>query len=471
MSNHIKATALIFLITLAVYSYCLIPGAMWGDGADLALSCKFLIPAHSTGYPWYIMLGYLLGLLPFGDIAYRVGLLSAFFASIASALFFQLLCRETSWGITPWLGALLLAGNPIFWMQAIRQEVYTLNSLLLIILIYILRWGRYSPATWVLIGGFLYGLALSHHVSILLSFPFILYLYLRRRAMFFAYLLFFTAAVAGFCTHLFTIIRASSIECMSFRELDSLAAILRHISGIGFSGNVLGSTWDRGIMQGILDYLGIAVNNLTVFGVGCLLVGMIAMVKQRQWFYVILFVPYALAAMFYRVIDFYEFYTPSYIAGILIIAKGAEELAAKFSDHPSVKPAMIIGIILLMISLFSLMNYIDLWDAEKPVINYRWYDEPAISTRQALDELPPHSLLFVNWQYGMPVYYAMFVEHRGIIDCNNIVMLNDLHREKAIPIIEANYGEYKLYSMLEDLPVPDGFRIETNNPPYRIETR
>ena len=51
--------------------------------------------AHPPGFPLYTMLGKLFTLIPFGDVAYRVNLMSALFAALTLALVSRTVRRVT----------------------------------------------------------------------------------------------------------------------------------------------------------------------------------------------------------------------------------------------------------------------------------------------------------------------------------------------------------------------------------------
>src|SRR3989337_3601938 len=79
------------LVAFAVYLRTLAPTVMWYDMGEFATAAYVLGIAHNTGYPLYILLGKLFTLLPVGDIAYRVNLMSAVFASLTVAVIFLII--------------------------------------------------------------------------------------------------------------------------------------------------------------------------------------------------------------------------------------------------------------------------------------------------------------------------------------------------------------------------------------------
>jgi len=74
-------------LALFVYILTLTPSLSYlsPDGNELATIPYLLGLAHSPGYPVYTWLGKLFTLLPFGDMAHRVNLMSAVMGALSTA--------------------------------------------------------------------------------------------------------------------------------------------------------------------------------------------------------------------------------------------------------------------------------------------------------------------------------------------------------------------------------------------------
>src|SRR5581483_7271994 len=84
----------VLLAFLALYIRTAAPSVLSGDSAEFQLAAPLLGVPHPTTYPLYILLGKLATLLvPFGDLAWRVTLVSAISAALAVALFYLLAQR------------------------------------------------------------------------------------------------------------------------------------------------------------------------------------------------------------------------------------------------------------------------------------------------------------------------------------------------------------------------------------------
>jgi hypothetical protein len=127
------AAAVVGAIALVLYLATLPAGLTWAhhsaDGADLALAAYSLGIAHPPGYPAYVLLAHPWTLLPFGEVATRTNLFSAVCsAGVAAALAWALVRSGRHW-IAAIVGALSVAGAPLFWSQAIVTEVHALHGL------------------------------------------------------------------------------------------------------------------------------------------------------------------------------------------------------------------------------------------------------------------------------------------------------------------------------------------------------
>src|SRR5207245_1270640 len=112
----------------------------------------------------------LFSFLPFGDVAYRANLLSAVCAALAVAIVYLAALQLTQSEFASLVAALALAVSPVFWSQAVIAEVYALNALFVAALIYGAIVGRWSARRLPLLA-LLFGLALTHHRTVLLMAP------------------------------------------------------------------------------------------------------------------------------------------------------------------------------------------------------------------------------------------------------------------------------------------------------------
>src|SRR5688572_17523629 len=138
--------------------------ALEDDGLFI-LSGYFLGVEHPPGFPLHTLLAKLFTLLPFGSVAYRVHLLSAFFGALSCGLLWMCARELTGQRLPAYLAAFGLGFSPAFWSQSLIAEVYTLNAFffLLLALLGLRRDARLLP--WMAL---CFGLSLSNHWPLML---------------------------------------------------------------------------------------------------------------------------------------------------------------------------------------------------------------------------------------------------------------------------------------------------------------
>ena len=170
------------VLSLALYVRTLVPGLLPSDGGEFQTLAYVLGHAHTTGYEVYTLLAKLFTLLvPLGDIAYRVNLLSAVYAGLTIAFVYlasRVLSRNRVAGL---LAALALAISATFWSQSIIAEVYTAGTAFTsAILLLVLLWYETGKVGFLFVAGALGGLGIGVHGSNSLFAPAILVLLLTR---------------------------------------------------------------------------------------------------------------------------------------------------------------------------------------------------------------------------------------------------------------------------------------------------
>ncbi|MHB2025782.1 MAG: tetratricopeptide repeat protein [Elusimicrobiota bacterium] len=172
-----KKRIFIFFAFFALYVATAFPAlAPYRDAGEMAASAYTLGVSHPTGYPLYILLGRAINLIPLGNPAYRLMLLSALAAAAALAVIEAFL--ENSFGIIPALGAVALLGlNSDFWAVAQVQEMYSISVLFAAMLLAAaLKLRRvYAEKFWLSFALF-FGLFLANRLDLVLLAPGLLWL-------------------------------------------------------------------------------------------------------------------------------------------------------------------------------------------------------------------------------------------------------------------------------------------------------
>ena len=211
----------LFLTGFSTYLYTLYPSVSpFRDAGDLTASVFTLGIAHPPGYPVYVILGKIWTvLIPFGNIGYRLNLFSAFTSSLTVMMVYfvmlEVRCKTKDekpffnihlTSLVSLLPALFLAFSTAFWRQSILAEIYSMNALFAVLIIYLLL----LPTFHFLLPAFLFGLGLGNHHTLVLLLPGIFYLLIKRLGKTFLpsalYLL--SAFLLGFSVYIFLLVRA-----------------------------------------------------------------------------------------------------------------------------------------------------------------------------------------------------------------------------------------------------------------------
>src|SRR5262245_917735 len=147
------------LMAFGLYLFTLAPTVLEADAGEFQFVPWLPGIAHPTGYPLYLMLGWLWShLLPMGEVAWRMNLLSALFAAITVGLVYglaQFLLEIVQPELSPLvhrlgagLAATTFALTATFWSQALIAEVYTLHLLFITAILWLALKVVYRPTRW-----------------------------------------------------------------------------------------------------------------------------------------------------------------------------------------------------------------------------------------------------------------------------------------------------------------------------------
>lgn len=163
-----------FALCLALYVATLSPGLVFPvmDSHELTLNALRLGVPHPSGYPLYTWIGALfIRLLPFGDAAYRMNLMSAVLGAAGAGLMIPLGRRLGLDRLPAVLAALLLGVSTTFWSQTVMAEVYAPDvAMLAVTMLLLVRWAARVRAGGdgfrrFLVFALAFGLSLGTHLS------------------------------------------------------------------------------------------------------------------------------------------------------------------------------------------------------------------------------------------------------------------------------------------------------------------
>jgi hypothetical protein len=429
------------LASLLCYVKTLAPTLLMADPAEFQLACYTLGIAHPTGYPLYLMLGWLWShLLPVGDAAYRINLLSAAFAASCTGLFCVLslgILRRTRHDAP---GALLraeaaictltLALSRTFWSQALTAEVYALNSLFVVTLLFLLlRWSESRSSRALRIAAVVYGLSLTHHSTMILFLPAcVLFVWLTDRDVFRnarSLLVLALLIVAPLTLYLYIPWRAPATPYLHVELAPDSTLELYDNTPRGFLGFLTGEMFlgELGVQAPLLERLSMAGELLLrQFGIPGAALGLLGLVNlilggkgsPARRLLALLALSYVTIVGFtlvYNVGDIHVFYTPSYIIFAVWIGVGMAWMVelvrgVRWPAFSAARPAA-----WALVALFALLPLALLWNNYRSVDKSDDYQARACAEGILWQPIPEGAILVSNDRNEItPLLYLQYVE-------------------------------------------------------------
>ncbi|MEA2607088.1 MAG: hypothetical protein QOI00_1845, partial [Chloroflexota bacterium] len=130
-------------IALAVSIWRVMPGLGFWDTAEFQTVLPVMGTAHPTGYPTYVLIGWLASILlqPLGEAAFRMNVLSAILVGLGSAVTVDLTRRLTGSTLLGAAAGLGTAVTPIVWAIGTHADPHALHFALVAIILWLLvRW-------------------------------------------------------------------------------------------------------------------------------------------------------------------------------------------------------------------------------------------------------------------------------------------------------------------------------------------
>ncbi|MFN8443840.1 MAG: DUF2723 domain-containing protein [Caldilineaceae bacterium] len=455
---------LLFAALLAIYLRMIAPGLLGGDSGEFQFAAWRLGLAHATGYPLYLIMGWLwqhlLALVRI-EPATALNALSSIFAAGTIALFYRLLVDWLPGSLllrrmVALLATLFFGLNPTFWSQALIAEVYTLQAFLIVLLLQraksVRAWegGRFEIGLshykdlrlgQLILLAFLVGLALTHQATTVFLIPgLLLAIGWLVPGWWRNWRVWMGGGVALLLPLLlyFYVPLRSSVSASPWYHL-RLGNETISLYGTGWQG-FLNFVSGRSISVGFRDITG-AVANLSQawtlwqihFGwTGLLLMvlGLITLFRQRNWPILTLTLPFALILqlfnLFYAIGDILVYYIPLYLVGTIWMAFGAAGIGgwgsggegegeqrknnnATRSDpgrRTSFSAGLLVIVVLFVLPLQEYQRY-------QPVLDQSSATLARSSWQAILTAKPPANAILVsdNRNEIVPLYYLQHVEN------------------------------------------------------------
>ena len=326
----------------ALYGAGAAPGLSILDSGEFLAVARTLGVAHPTGYPLYALLGQLATLIPWGEKAFLINLVSA--ASGAGAAFFlalaaaevgrQLELRPAARTAAVAAAGLLALASRTLWSVSTLAEVYALNAFFLAALLWAaLRLRRTAEPRQLYVTALIAGLAAANHMTVVLLYPAVALVGWpgQSRARVLASALPVAAALflLGAAVNLYTPLRAAVKPILNWNDPSTLGSLYGHLAAFQYQGNFLDEGL-VGVKDALVEYRGSVVANVTpavLFAAPALAWLWARRMRLVAAALVAYYVGYFAYCVVYSIPDIYYYFVPLHLVAIFAAAVGLGAVA------------------------------------------------------------------------------------------------------------------------------------------------
>ncbi|MFQ6015939.1 MAG: protein O-mannosyl-transferase family, partial [Anaerolineae bacterium] len=386
-------------LSLTVYFLTLAPSVVSGIDAPALQYFPYRLLIPHTGYPLYILLGWVwTHLFAWGELAFRMNLLSAIYAAAAVAVLYKILLVVGRSHLASATGALIFALTPTFWSQAIITEVYTLHLLLLSLLLYqLLLWREGQAELWHL--ALVYGLGLTHHRLTLLYGPLLLVAVLMVKGRTWRDKKALAALLLPLLLYLYVPIRGTQL--FGWSRVATLGTV-RYIAGLGATESLH--------LRGDVTFLTRWVQEMSLIVLVVAAVGWAFLLYKDRWLALLLTSLLAVSLLFnisYQIPDIEPYFIPEYFFLSIFAGLG---MAAASQAVQSVSPGRTLKAVGLIVLVGLYLHLAHQWSQTWPRVDMSGATELRDRSMATLLSMPPHAVLAAEHNTAVPAQYL----HRGV---------------------------------------------------------
>lgn len=402
----------ILIVTMSVYILTMAPTVHFGDSGELTVAAYDLGIAHPPGYPLYLLLGKLFMLIiPIGDMAFRMNLMSVCFAAITAVLIYGIMRLLLRGFIIPVLTTVSAVFTTTFWSQAVVTEVYTMAAAFLCLLIFLtVLWDRLRsrPILWALAASA--GFAMTHHVIIALFFPVILiYILVKQRNLIKEPKLILTCVVCfilPLLLYFYLPIRSAANPLHDWGNPETFSAVIDHVTGFQFRGHFF-KYGLAGMTRSLGRFFTILGDQIPIYLFLFPAIGIISAIRKNKPVALLLasmMVINVLYSSAYDIDDINAYYIPAFLIMMMFGGYGMiylYHLTRRFNIK--IAGYAVMGV-LIIAALMPVMNN---WSMSNQRGNYlaRNYG------RNILNSVEQDGVLFIDWEEELFILsYLMIVE-------------------------------------------------------------
>jgi hypothetical protein len=496
-------------LSLALYIRTLAPSVLYGDISEFQTLSYTLGMTHASGYPTQIIFGKLFTFLPFGDIAYRVNLMSAFFGALAVANVYLIVRLMGGWRTAGFVASSAMMTSAFFWRRTIIAESYgPAAGMLSLVWLSVLLWRRTDKRKWLFLAGLAGGLSLGIHSTVIMTGASVLVYMLLTAHRRSAWIGAAAGAILGLAlTFVFffyldyndppssiynTTYRTNLVERgLTPEEFDSPTDRFLAIFPAGSFWTYYFSATPEEINRRILEY----VNSFPRWQFAGIVLGIVALIaipkkgawRWREGLYPL--IAFALIWIFAISVEFsvyQEFYVPVAVIvhvwlgmGVSTLLDGTEGLLKRWQAKGPERIGIlvsILGLVLVALSIWNARTDLRLAITEGTTTFIQeekiYPRDPKRATKEAhriLSQVENNAILFANWDrlYSY-VYTAHILEGRTGIALHE-VLTPPQPGTTTMAYIDANIETRPIYFTLEVPGLETYYNIEQIEPQlYRI---
>jgi hypothetical protein len=424
---------------LALYALSLPQGLTWAhngvDGGDLLAAALSGGVPHPPGYPTYqLLLRFAIAVYP-GEPARAGAWLSAICAAVAVALLTDLARRVALTrlqeraqlaAVAALVAGLAWAVSPILWGQASIVEVYALNALFCVALLWLLwRWaeavgaGR-SGARWLALGGLVFGLGMGNHLTLGLILPGALFWMWRTgrgspgisRGLALAAL----ATFAGLLVYAYLPLAASERPAINWGDPLTVDRFLWVVTGRLYSALAFGLPLSE-LPARLSGWATLAASQFLPWGLALSLIGLWQLDRRlRAWWAttLLIWLAFTVYAIGYNSADSDAYLLPALAIMALWLAEGVTTLLERVRGP---WPLAAIAAVLLLLAMVAVPAFVRYWQEE--------YRSPHLEAdafwRTALARAEPNAvILTASDKRTFALWYAVY----GLEERSDVAVVN-----------------------------------------------
>ncbi|NVN91539.1 MAG: DUF2723 domain-containing protein [Desulfuromonadales bacterium] len=428
------------VIPFAVYMATLAPSVTFFDSGEFLTATVSLGSAHSPGYPLFLMYAKPFTWLPFGNIAFRINMATAFSSSLACLGVYLLTSRLIgkehlvenrtfsmfAVRMSALSAACLFSVTPRLWLQSNHDKPYPLLAFVSAVIFFLLLLWREQydrsderPA-YVYAATFLAGMAMALHQTVVLLLPawFVLIILADWRMVTRVKELVLATACAmfGFSVHLYLPLRATQNPLLNWGDPKSVTQFLWHFLRRGYPSEPHQRT--AGLVWAQVKAFNVA-HEFTWLGAALAIFALIRLWRYRRD--VVIAYLIAIVTFLVIIVGYFdtpnemiflteEFFTPLYLVTAVLVGVGLYHVllfAVRSAQLPEQYGARVYGLVALMLFLLPITLCAKNYYENDQHNNYIAFDYATNSLRS----LPRNAVMFTWGDSGaFPLWYLQGVE-------------------------------------------------------------